>query len=139
MRALASAMWRSACLKCSNCCSRSIEQNTVIKHARHGGAVPTPAKHPSPRRSCNNEPIRSAANTKSFPEFAHDARIAPAIVVIGDDGGHIDPVVVFLYKLNVGRKSDWLRRPQRQREAPNQFFLSAVRNILRGGHVFALL
>ena len=68
-----------------------------------------------------------------------DARIPPAIAVVGGDGRHIDLVVVFLHELDVGRKLDRPRRPQRQSEAPKQFFLFAVRNILRGGHVFELL
>src|SRR5262249_304134 len=82
---------------------------------------------------------KSRLITESFADCARDARIPPAIPVVGGDGRHIDLVVIFLHELDVGRKLDRPRRPQRQSEAPKQFFLFAVRNILRGGHVFELL
>jgi len=83
---------------------------------------------------------RFAAIQKSFADYVCDARIPPAIAVVdGVAGRHIDLVVIFLHELDVGRKLDRSRRPQRQSEAPKQFFLFAVRNILRGGHVFELL
>src|SRR6516162_2838940 len=89
-------------------------------------------------RRCGSEG-QVAAIQKSFADCVCDAQIPPAIAVVDGDGRHIDLVVIFLHELDVGRKLDRSRRPQRQSEAPKQFFLFAVRKILRGGHVFELL
>src|SRR5262249_21270547 len=90
------------------------------------------------REACGSEG-QVAAIQKLLADCVCDARIPPAIAVVDGDGRHIDLVVIFLHELDVGQKLDRSRRPQRQSEAPKQFFLFAVRNILRGGHVFELL